>query len=92
MSNIVITPVPTFVAKGTKVKVTKISIRPGQTSKIVVGSVMGGVIENEAGLRKGHALTIKGDGHTSPVTEITQTEAGDFIFQTNTSVYFLQKI
>lgn len=79
-----------YFPEGTFVKITKTNIAPGQESRVNVGTVMIGQIEQD--LKEGNCVRIAQGGNTSPVQKIIETESNDLILETETSTYLLQAI
>jgi hypothetical protein len=78
-----------YLKEGAMVKVTKVTMH--QRSDVKVGSVSYGNLKNS--LQVGQILSLHNTSFkTTTIKFITQTVASDFIVNTETSVYFVQKI
>ncbi len=82
--------------KGTMVKMTKVHIFNGEKSNVKVGKTYYGALGDELKTLRSMSI-VDPDGcsrriNTSSVNKITTTAGSDFIIETDTSVYLLQRI
>ncbi len=88
MNQIKITP-KVYLPAGTMVKITKcLAFKPSQVKP---GSTSYGNLKDD--LKTGHAVVLNNTSfNTTAVSGIIETNGNDFIINTETSVYFLQRI